>query len=137
MQKLHIQPTAATPEIKFSPDENVFLISGTSAPEDVRALYYPVIEWTRILVDDIIDGEYKKFSKKNPLDLHIDLAYFNSSSAKFLYDILSELKRIPNDRCPVIVDWHYDEEDIDMKDAGNDIATLVEMEFRFVPKSRN
>lgn len=136
MQKLHIQPTAATPEIKLSPDENIFLIRGTSAPEDVRALYYPVIEWVRIFVDDMVNGQYKKYGKKNPVDLHIDLSYFNSSSAKFLYDILSELKRIPNDRCPVIVNWHYDEEDIDMKDAGNDISTLVEMEFRYVPKPK-
>lgn len=137
MQKLHIQQTPNTPEIKFSPEENVFLIRGTSAPEDVRALYYPVIEWTRIFVDDVIDGEYRKYNKKSPVDLHIDLAYFNSSSAKFLYDILSELKRIPRDTCPVIVNWYHDVEDIDMKDAGNDIATLVEMEFRYVPKPKS
>jgi len=136
MQKLHIQPTATTPEIKFSPDENIFLIRGTSAPEDVRALYYPVIEWVRVFVDDLISGQYKKYGKKNPVEPQIDLAYFNSSSAKFLYDILSELKRIPPERCPVTVSWFYEEEDIDMKDAGNDIASLVEMEFRFVPKSK-
>ena len=137
MQKLHIQQTQNTPEIKFSPEENVFLIRGTSAPEDVRALYYPVIEWTRIFVDDVIGGVYKKYNKKTSLDFHIDLAYFNSSSAKFFYDILSELKRIPLDTCPVIVNWYHDEEDIDMKDAGNDIATLVEMEFRYFPKPKS
>jgi len=136
MQKLHFQKTTVSPEIIFSPDENIFLISGTSAPEDVRALYYPVIEWIRIFVDDILDGEFKKFSKKNPVDLHINLEYFNSSSAKFLYDILSELKRIPPERFPVVVSWHHDEEDIDMKDAGNDIATLVGMDFRYIPESR-
>ncbi|MFH0842099.1 MAG: DUF1987 domain-containing protein [Bacteroidota bacterium] len=137
MQNLHIKQTATTPEIKFSPDENIFLISGTSAPEDVRALYYPVIEWTKIFVDDIIDGEYKKFSKNNPLDLHIDLTYFNSSSAKFLYDILAEIKRIPTEICAVLVSWNYDAEDVDMIEAGKDIASLVEMEFRYIPKSRN
>jgi len=34
----------------------------------------------------------------------------------------------------VIVNWYYDEEDTDMKDAGNDIATMAEMEFRYVLK---
>lgn len=136
MQKLHIKQTISTPEIKFSPEENTFLIRGTSAPEDVRALYYPVIEWVKIFVDDLIDGEYKKFGKKNPVELHIDLAYFNSSSAKFFYDILAEFKRIPNNRCPLIINWHFDEEDIDMKDAGNDIASLVEMEFRYIAKPK-
>jgi len=134
MQKLHIHQTVSTPEIKLSPGENIFMIRGTSSPEDVRALYYPVIEWIRIFVDDLLDGEYKKFDNKNPVDLHIDLTYFNSSSAKFLYDILNEFKRIPSEKCPVTVNWHHDEEDVDMKEAGHDIATLVNMEFRYVPK---
>jgi SiaC family regulatory phosphoprotein len=137
MQKLHIQKAPNTPEIKFSPDENIFLISGTSSPEDVRALYYPVIEWVRIFVDDVIDGVFNNFNKNNPIVLIIDLAYFNSSSAKFFYDILSELKRIPQDTYPVIVNWYYDPEDIDMKDAGSDIATLVEMEFHFIAKPKS
>jgi hypothetical protein len=137
MQKLHIQQTPNTPEIKLSTEENIFLIRGTSSPEDVRALYYPVIDWIRIFVDDLISGEYTKFNKKNPIDFHIDLVYFNSSSAKFLYDILMELRRIPHDTCPVIVNWYYDPEDTDMKDAGNDIAALVEMEFRYITKLKS
>ncbi len=137
MQKLYIQQTLNTPEIKFSPDENIFLIRGTSSPEDVRALYYPVIEWVKIFIDDVLDGEYKINDKKTPIDFHIDLAYFNSSSAKFLFDILSELKRIPPETCPVVVKWYHDVEDIDMKDAGTDIATLVGMEFAYIPKPKN
>ncbi len=136
MQKLHIQQSLNTPEIILSPEENTFLIRGTSSPEDVRALYYPVIEWIRIFIDDILDGEYTSNNEKNPIDFHIDLEYFNSSSAKFLYDILMELKRIPSDTCPLTVNWYYDVEDTDMKDAGNDIATLVEMQFHFIPKTK-
>jgi hypothetical protein len=137
MQKIHIQQTSNTPEINFSPDENIFLIRGVSSPEDVRALYYPVIEWLNIFVNDILDGEYKRFNTDNPINLHIDLTYFNSSSAKFLYDILAEFKRISQDTCPVIINWYHDIEDIDMKDAGNDISTLVEMEFRYIPKQKS
>lgn len=137
MQKLHIKQTPSTPEIKFSPDENFFLIQGISSPEDVRALYYPVIEWVRIFVDDVLYGEYKMYNKNTPIDFQIDLAYFNSSSAKFFYDILMELKRIPADICPVVIKWYHDEEDNDMKDAGNDIAMLVEMEFKYIPKPKS
>jgi hypothetical protein len=137
MRNLHIKQTLNTPEIKFSPDENFFLIQGTSSPEDVRALYYPVIEWIRIFVDDILNGEYKIYNGKSPIDFQIDLTYFNSSSAKFFFDILMELKRIPHETCPVVVKWYYDVEDIDMKDAGNDIAMLVEMEFNYILKPKS
>jgi hypothetical protein len=136
MQKLHISQTATTPEIKLSPWENQFFIRGTSSPEDVRALYYPVIDWMKEFIDDAIGGEYKMFDKDNPVQFHIDLTYFNSSSAKFIYDILTELKRLLSAGIPVKVWWSYDEEDSDMKEAGADIALLVEMEFSYVVKPK-
>jgi len=136
MQNLYIEPTHTTPEIKFSPSENIFLIRGTSSPEDVRALYYPVSEWIKIFIDDLLEGEYKHFNNKNPLKFRIDVSYFNSSSAKFFYDIFRELKRVISSDIPVIVEWCYDEEDNDMKEAGADIAQLAEMKFTYIPKPR-
>jgi hypothetical protein len=134
MKRLYIHATDTTPEINFSPEENIFLIRGSSSPEDVREMYYPVIEWIRILVDDIIEGDFRKFNRENPLRFLADLEYFNSSSAKFFYDIFSELKRLTEAGFPVIVEWCYDNEDIDQKEAGIDIALLVEMEFVFISR---
>jgi hypothetical protein len=134
MEKLIINPTQTTPEICFSIEDNIFRMSGTSRPEDVRALYYPVIEWTKELADNILNGTVNNYSAENPLRFQVDLLYFNSSSAKFLYDIFTELKRIGPSGIPVIVEWYYESEDTDMLDAGNDIALLVEMEFTCKPK---
>lgn len=134
MQKLYIPPTPTSPEINFSPKENIFIIRGNSSPEDVRAMYYPVTEWIRIFIDDILEGEITQYSSLSPLRLLTDLEYFNSSSAKFLFDIFTELKRLPEAGIQVIVDWHYEKEDLDQKEAGADIASLVGMEFNFVEK---
>lgn len=136
MQKLYIEQTDLTPEINFSPDENKFIIRGVSSPEDVRALYYPVIEWIKIFVDDIIEGTVRVFHKDSPVRMNINLSYFNSSSAKFLFDIFTELKRLKSTEVPVVVDWLYEDEDLDMREAGSDIAELVEMEFNFVIKPK-
>ena len=136
MQKLFIEQTKSTPEINFSPDENIFSIRGLSSPEDVRALYYPVIEWIKIFVDDVIEGVVKFFDKETPVKFMIDLSYFNSSSAKFLFDILTELKRLRLANVPIIVNWMYEHEDTDMRDAGSDIAQLVGMEFILIQKPK-
>jgi hypothetical protein len=136
MQKLYIEPSRNTPEIHFSPDKNIFLIRGKSSPEDVRALYYPVIDWIKAFIDEIIEGEDKIFTPDNPLRFKTDLSYFNSSSAKFLFDIFIELKRLLSAGVPVQSEWYYDEEDIDLKDAGVEIALLVGMEFSLIPKPR-
>ena len=92
MQKLYISPTSTTPEVNFSPLENIFLIRGVSSPEDVRAMYYPVIEWVKMYVDEILEVKNKSYTLDSPLIFKTDLIYFNSSSAKFLYDIFLELK---------------------------------------------
>lgn len=135
MQRLYIEPTSISPEICFSTEDNTFFLKGTSSPEDVRALYYPVIEWIKIFIDDVIEGEYPQFSQSNPVKFQVDLEYFNSSSAKFLYDIFSELKRLVTAEKPVVIEWYFDEEDIDQKEAGYDIASLAGMDFIFVSKS--
>jgi hypothetical protein len=136
MKHLYIEKTANTPEINFSPEKNIFILKGNSSPEDVRAMYYPVIEWIKIFVDDAIDGEFKNITPDNPLKMQADLNYFNSSSAKFFYDIFTELKRLSVNNIAVVVEWYYDQEDLDQKEAGSDFAHLVEMDFVFVPKVR-
>lgn len=136
MQKLHIERTSITPEIYLSPSENLFFIRGTSSPEDVRALYYPVIEWMTIFVDDVLEGAFTMYNSENPVKFQIDLSYFNSSSAKFIYDLLTEIKRMVVGKMPVKVLWYYDEEDSDMKEAGSDIASLVGMEFEYPVKPK-
>jgi hypothetical protein len=136
MQRLYIEPTKVTPEIHLSPDENIFLIRGNSSPEDVRSLYYPVIEWIKIFVDDVIEGEYRLYTRENPLKFQSDLGYFNSSSAKFFFDIFIELKRLITADIPVIVEWLYDSDDPEQKEAGEDLSYMAGMGFTFIPKNK-
>jgi hypothetical protein len=124
--------TDLTPEIILSPEENRFIIAGKSAPEDVRGLYYPVIEWMDEFAAEVRKGN--NFTEQNPLLLKLDLEYFNSSSAKFLFDIFAQLKELQNDGVPVNVEWHYDEEDTDLREAGEDLSLLCEMQFSYCPK---
>ncbi|HUX95921.1 MAG TPA: DUF1987 domain-containing protein [Bacteroidales bacterium] len=134
MDKLIINPSPSIPEIVLSLEEDIYYIRGTSRPEDVRAIYYPVIEWIKSLSERLLSGEITKYTKENPLRFQIDLYYFNSSSAKFLYDIFLELKHAQSGTCYLVVEWYYEEEDTDLLEAGKDIALLAEMEFKFIPK---
>ena len=135
VQRLYIEHTKVTPEIRFSPDENIFIIRGNSSPEDVRALYYPVIEWIKIFIDDVIKGE-RLVTRENPLKFQFDLHYFNSSSAKFLFDILTELKRLISGGIPVVTEWFYDSDDPEQKQAGADISGMAGIPLSFVPKNK-
>jgi hypothetical protein len=136
MKKLYISPAKTTPEILLSPEENTFYIRGISSPEDVRAIYYPVIDWIKEFIDEILEGDRKSYSSDFPLKLQVNLDYFNSSSAKFLFDIFSDLKRLIPARIPLIVEWFYAEEDNDLKDAGEEIALLAGLELTYIMKNK-
>jgi len=127
--------TDISPEIILSPDENRFVISGNSAPEDVRELYYPVLEWMKEF--NSLLKKNNPYTDKKPLLFKLDLEYFNSSSAKFLFDIFTHLKEISNDGVPVVIEWHYDPEDTDLREAGEDLAMLCEIEFKYCPKTKS
>ncbi len=135
MKELHIEASRNTPEIILSPELNRFSITGNSAPEDVRSLYYPVIEWIESFADEI--KQKNTFTNENPFMLKIDLAYFNSSSAKFIYDMLLRLRDLKEkENLPVKVEWYYEEEDLDIYEAGTDMAELTGHNFVFVTKPR-
>lgn len=136
MQKLYFPPTNNSPEICFSPEEKLFFMRGISTPEDVREIYYPVIEWFRNYIDSLVRGKSNEYTIDSPLRFQVDLKYFNSSSAKFLFDIFLELKRLEVSGIPVTVEWIYDVEDPDLQEAGSDLASLVEMQFTYIAKTR-
>jgi hypothetical protein len=136
MQKLYIKSTTSTPEIHFSPEDNIFLIRGISSPEDVRTMYYPVIEWVKNFIDEVIEQEPNRYTSEDPLRFQTELTYFNSSSAKFLFDIYCELKKLSQSGIPVVVEWVHEPEDIDMKDAGLNISSLAGMEFTYIKKNK-
>jgi len=135
MKDLHIEASRNTPEIIFSTSDNRFSICGNSAPEDVRSLYYPVIEWIDAFATEI--SATNPFNTDSPFVFKIDLAYFNSSSAKFIYDMLLRLRDLKEKASlPVIIEWYYEEEDQDIYEAGSDMAELTGHKFVYITKPR-
>ncbi|MCK7538576.1 MAG: DUF1987 domain-containing protein [Marinilabiliales bacterium] len=84
-----------------------------------------------------VSGKAVRIPTRNHLIFRLDLEYFNSSSAKFLFDIFAHLKDLSNDGVPVDIEWYYDEEDTDLREAGEDLALLCELPFKYCPKTQS
>ena len=132
MEPFILEPTTNSPEIIFDPDAHIFSISGISRPEDVRSFYYPVLEWCERFREEMIEPGLITFDENNPLNVRIRLKYFNSSSAKFLYDIFMELGELARLNQKVNIYWHYDAGDDDMRDAGEEMSEIAEIPFEYV-----
>ena len=121
MDVLKIEATVDTPAIEFDPENNVFEMSGRSYPEDTHTFYTPVLEWMEKYAE----------SPNEETSFNINLQYFNSSSYKPIFDILTCLEKINQNGTKATVDWHYKKDDWDMKETGEEFAEVIEIPFSF------
>lgn len=117
MEALIIEATDDTPKVVLDPSNNNFEFSGKSLPEDVTTFYGPVMDWL---------DEYAE-SPNTKTVVIFNLVYFNTASSKLILDILFKLEEIFDDGNDVSIEWHYQEEDEDMEEAGEEYGDLVEM----------
>ena len=83
LDKLEIKGTRDTPEVIFDTKNDIFKIKGNSLPEDSTRFFTPIFEWI---------AEYIKVPN-NSTHLICQLEYFNSSSAKMIYELFNLLKK--------------------------------------------
>ena len=131
MESLIIKETIVTPKIVFDFDNRDFELAGCSRPEDVRVFYAPIIKW---LVDfkEFVNDDIRNGHKQNPIVFKFRFDYFNSSSAKFILDILVLIDQIHGDGLNMQIDWFYDENDDDMKEVGEELSDVVDFPFKYV-----
>jgi hypothetical protein len=91
-----------------------------------------VINWLIEFEKEVLNRNAIKFDEKHPLNFNFKMNYFNSSSAKFLYDVMSELVRFHEKGHIIRILWYFDEDDEDMKYAGEEMSELLEVPFQFI-----
>ena len=122
MDILKIEATDETPNVELDPVNNILVFSGKSLPEDVRSFYTPVLEWL----------EQYTSAKKENVTVEFKMDYFNTASSKIILDILLILENIHLEGGSLIIKWYYKTKDVDMKEAGEEYAEIVEIPFEFV-----
>ncbi|MFN8775473.1 MAG: DUF1987 domain-containing protein [Flavobacteriales bacterium] len=122
LQPIELKATEDTPEVRFSAADGLLVISGRSLPENAWQFYQPLIDWTRA---------YCAASAQETL-LELKLDYFNSSSGRFLFELLTILENRAGDKSKVQVNWHVDHDDELMIEKGQELKGLLEIPFRIV-----
>ena len=121
MEPLRIEATVDTPSVTLDKANGVFEIGGKSYPEDTKEFYGSVLAWMDLYAAD-----------PNPeTNFIFKLKYFNSSSYKPIYDILSKLETIRKKNKKVNVQWHYKSGDTDMLESGEEFASMVQVDFSY------
>jgi len=130
MDNLIIPATDFTPAVNFIVSNGNLEISGISRPEDVAGFYEEPLGWLARLEDSILKSEYRY--ELNQLLVNFKMSYFNSSSSKYIIQMLHHIKNISENGIEVKINWYYEEGDEKMMEDGEDLADAVELEFEYI-----
>ena len=123
MEVLSIEGTKITPTVLFDKSKGIISLSGLSRPEDGVKFYQPLMDWMKRYVEE-----------PNPSTIFtLKLEYFNTSSSKMVFSLISLLKNIQAKGLEVTVEWHYLEYDEDLLEMGQDYASIVPIPFKYIP----
>ncbi len=125
MEALRLEATDKTPFLLFDPAAGRLEISGCSIHENSDRFFTPLLD--RI-------EQYAKAPARRTL-VTISLSYFNSSSAKYLLDLLRLLDEAHvTGAGSVSLEWLFEEGDLDMQEAGEDYKGLLDMPVRLIER---
>ena len=121
MEAINLKGTYDTPEVILDPAMGMFKISGRSYPEDTAEFYIPILDWMNSYVHN----------PNTKTQFVFKLDYFNSSSYKPFLDIIVKLGKINANGKEVVIEWYYREGDWDIKEAGEELAEIVDVPFKY------
>lgn len=111
--------TADTPEVLLEASKAELKITGRSLPEDAWSFYKPLIEWA--------STEGQQIKARLTVVLHLD--YFNSSSGRFLLEMLAALEARGEEQIGIV--WVCDADDELMQEKGEEFSDLLNIPFKF------
>jgi hypothetical protein len=124
MTTLEIEASKSSPSVRFDPETGLLEIGGESYPENSKEFYQPLVEW----IDDFLE------SSDVDVTLRVTLTYMNTSSTKYMIDILDRLEAAYEDGHSVAVEWHCDAENDRSLDTVEELQEDFEMPFDVIPE---
>jgi hypothetical protein len=122
MENLEIAGTIKTPTISMNGENGSMLLEGRSNPENARSLFQPVIDWLE---------EYVQHPAQRT-DLKINLELFNTSSSKYLLEVLRKIRYLNDNDYETNVTWMYEEDDLEMLDTAEAYEMMTGLSFQKV-----
>jgi hypothetical protein len=110
------------PIVNLNYETGLCEISGESYMEETYKFYEPVINWLN-----------KYVSEKKTITFNFKLTYFNTSSSRFILEILDILKKHQLNGGEVTVNWYYKKNDPDILIEINDFIEESGIEIKTLP----
>ena len=127
-----IEATEKSPKVTFDPGKGLFEMEGDSRPENVRKFYQPIIDMLKGYFDKLSAEKGLSKYDDEPFKFNFQLGYFNSSSAKFILDVLTIVNDYRLEGLTIKVNWYFEEDDEDMQEAGEEFSNFIDYPFNYI-----
>ena len=119
MRKVSIDARDKTPSVILDKENSRIEIRGYSFPDEAHDFYAEIVVW------------FKEYAKNpNPeTKVVFDFNYVNSTSAKFINDILKKLDGIVANGKNACVEWLFEPDDEDIQQLGNTLKEFHKVPF--------
>lgn len=113
-----IASNSKLPEVRYNIESGKIELKGVLIPENPQ-IFFKLLE----------DISFKCKDAKQ-ITLHIDLDYFNTSAARYLYNYLKT--QLANEKTSIY--WYYFADDEDIYESGLEFSQLLKTNFHFTAK---
>ncbi|HNV52756.1 MAG TPA: DUF1987 domain-containing protein [Tenuifilaceae bacterium] len=115
-----IDKTSDCPYINFTED-GILEIEGRSITEDPFSFWQPLLEW--------VENYTRKPASETEVNIYLE--YSNSSSNKYINELLRKLEDSHRKTTLVTVNWRYEEDDESVFQLGKDFESMLKLPFVF------
>ena len=119
MDRLEFDPTKSSPFVRFDPSTGVMEIGGESYPENSQEFFAPLLAWIQSFLE----------TQEGAAILKVTLTYMNTSSTKYMIEILDRLEEAHDQGRTVEVEWYCDAENERELDTVEELREDFEMPF--------
>jgi len=124
MENFQIESSTYIPRVDFNAETGVLEIEGESYHEYTLEFFQPIFEW----LEEFLEEPEKEVT------FNFKMTYFNTSSSRRFLEILNMLEEYQDEQeGEVVVNWYYEENDIDMLESGEEYQEDVELNFNLIP----
>ena len=65
-----------------------------------------------------------------------DFIYMNSSSSKYIFQIIAYLKKLYEKQLNLTIFWYYDDQDDQILEDGEDFSDIISVPFKFMTREQ-
>lgn len=130
--RLYIAPTNYTPEIDFDPEKQKFKMAGVARPEDAYEFFEPVVSQVESYVKQTLKDYGENKLSNATFIIMFDFEYMNSSSSKYIFQIISNFKKFYEKQFNVKIFWYYDDPEDQILEDGEDFSEIINIPFNFL-----